>query len=235
MFFYSELMLLFKNVVFLLKLLRMRIKKILVFGATGGTGKEVVRQLLAGNYEVTAIVRNPDALEIQDSNLKVVKGDVLQPSAFEASVYGQDAVVSCLGARNTAPTTIYSDGISHITALMHRYGIRRLVCLSAVAVIIPPKGSWLLKFVSRYLLQKILKHAYADMLKMERIVSASDLDWTILRPPWLRDGPHTGKYRFSVHEYINRPYKISRADLADFIVIHLEDKTTYKAFVEVSY
>lgn len=210
-------------------------KSIMVFGGSGGTGKEVIKQLLAKGYSVTALFRNPDAFEIRHADLTIVKGDVLQPSTFAGKLEGQDGVVSCLGSRGRSPTTLYSVGMTNIIKAMKEHGVDRILCLSALGVSLPPKGSLLMRFAVKNLLQKILKYPYADMLKMEGIISASAVAWTIIRPPWLRNGTRTGKYRIAIQSHIDRPFKISRADLADFIVNHLQDEATYRTFAEVSY
>ena len=86
-------------------------KKIIVFGATGGTGKLVVQQALQAGYFVTVVVRNPAAFTIQHPQLEIIKGDVFQPPTFENAIKGKDAVISCLGIARNEPTTVYSEGI----------------------------------------------------------------------------------------------------------------------------
>ena len=210
-------------------------KKIIVFGATGGTGKLVVEQALQAGHQVTVIVRNPEAFTIRNKDLVIVKADVFQPHTFEDEIKGKDAVVSCLGIRERVPTTIYSEGVANIIKAMQQQNVNRIICLSAAAVIIPPKSSFLMKFVTKNILQRLFKYTYADMLIMEKILGESDLNYTIIRPPWLRDTKRTGKYRTTINEYLNNPSKISRADLAEYIVDHLTDEKTFRARVEISY
>jgi len=81
----------------------------------------------------------------------------------------------------------------------------------------------------------VFRHSYEDMLVMEQALRASDLNWTIIRAPWLRDTRPTGKYRTMKNGHLSDPSKISRADLADYIVKHLIDQNTFKARVEISY
>ena len=210
-------------------------KKIIVFGATGGTGKLVVEQALLAGHEITVVVRNPAAFTLCDKNLEIIKGDVLQPGSFENEIKDKDAVISCLGIKQRIPTTIYSEGITNIINAMQKQNVSRIICLSAAAVIIPPKSSLLMKFVTRNILQKIFKYSYADMLVMEKILAGSNLNYTIIRPPWLRDTKRTGKYRVTINEYLSDPSKISRADLAEYIVNHLTDEKIFRARVEISY
>ncbi len=210
-------------------------RKIIVFGATGGTGKQVVEQALEGGHKVTVIVRNPDAITISHRNLEIIKGDVLQPITFENAIKEKDAVVSCLGSKAGKPTVVYSKGTSNITSAMLKAGIDRIICISAGAVIVPPKSSFLMKFVAKNILQRIFKYMYADMLLMEKFLKESPLNWTVIRPARLTNKKRTGKYRTTVNEPLSNPSKICRADLSDYILKHLNDEKTFKAIVEISY
>ena len=211
------------------------VKKIIVFGATGGTGKFVVEQAIEVGYHVTVIVRNPDTLTLSDKNLEIIKGDVLQPTTFEDAVKGKDAVISCLGSTRKEPTSVYSQGASNIATAMKKTGIKRIVCISAGAVVVPPNSSFIVKFVVKNILQRLFKYIYADMLLMEKVLSKSDLDWTVIRAPRLTNNKRTGKYRIAINKHLSKPSSISRADLADYIVTHLNDENAFKARVEVSY
>ena len=210
-------------------------KKIIVFGATGGTGNQVVEQALLAGHKVTVIIRNPDAFAIQHQRLEIIKGDVFQPSTFQNAMKEKDAVVSCLGIKKREPTTVYSEGVGNIITAMQQAGINRIICLSAAAVIVPPKGSFLAKFIAKNILQPLFKYSFADMLLMEKMLLGSHLNWTVIRPPRLTDAERTGKYRTTMNEPLPNPSKISRADLADYIVNHLTDEKTFKARIEISY
>jgi putative NADH-flavin reductase len=206
--------------------------KLVVFGAQGGIGAQVVEQALASGHEVTAIVRRPSAMTLQDERLDVIKGDVLEPVTFQAAIVGQDAVVSALGIRNRAPTTVYSQGVANIIAAMNAAHIRRLLCVSASGL--DPGPLWQRLF-AKPMLWLILKEMYSDLARMETAVKASGLDWTIMRPPQFTDGPHTGHYQTSVNHHLARCRSISRADIADYIVTHLDDRSTYRAWTEMAY
>jgi putative NADH-flavin reductase len=210
-------------------------KKVIVFGATGGTGKLVVAQALAAGHKVTVVVRTPEAFDLTHQNLDIIKGDVFQPSTFDTAIAGKDVVVSCLGTQKREPTTVYSDGVRNISKAMEKSGVKRLICLSAGAVIVPPKSNILMKFVIKNILQRVFKHLYSDMLVMEKMLETSPLNWTVIRVPRLKDSKHTGHYRMAINEHLNSPSSISRADLADYIVTHLTDEKAFKSLVEVSY
>ena len=210
-------------------------KKIIVFGATGGTGKFVVEQAIEVGYHVTVIVRNPDTLTLSDKNLEIIKGDVFQPITFENAMKGKDAVVSCLGTHKREPTTVYSKGVNNIAMAMQQAGVNRIICISAAAVIVPPKSSFMLKFVVKNILQRIFKYMYADMLLMEKLLMESGLNWTVIRAPRLTNAKPKGKYRIAINDCLHNPSNISRADLADYIVNHLTDEKTFKAKIEICY
>ncbi|WP_257668073.1 NAD(P)-dependent oxidoreductase [Parapedobacter tibetensis] len=210
-------------------------KKIIVFGVTGGTGRLVVKQALEAGHQVTGVVRNPDAFTLKHQQLTIIQGDVLQPNSFENAIREQDVVISCLGTQQREPTTIYSEGVGNIIKAMQKEDINRMICISAGAVTVPPKSSFIMKFVVKNILQRIFKYAYADMLKMEKLLTETNLNWTVIRSPWLRNTRLTGKYRTTINEPLRNPSKISRADLADYIVNHLTDEKTFKAKIEISY
>lgn len=210
-------------------------KNIIVFGASGGTGLQVVEQALEAGHQVTAILRHPDVFPIRHEQLRIIKGDVLQPFTYENTFYGKDIVISCLGTRDRKPTTVYSEGVANIMEAMKKVDLNRIICLSAGAVEISLKASFIMKFLMKNILQKLFKYNYADMLLMEKQLRESDLNWTVIRPPRLLNGDKTGNYRTSLNEFIPNMSSLTRSDLADYIVRHLEDEKTYKAKVEISY
>ena len=104
---------------------------LIVFGATGGTGRHVVAQALSAGHTVTAVARRPEMLNKTHEQLHVVRGDVFESATFIQALAGQDAVVSALGVRSQTPTTLFSAGVAQIMAAMHMHGVNRLVCISA--------------------------------------------------------------------------------------------------------
>ena len=210
-------------------------KNILVFGASGGTGLEVVEQALEAGHKVSAVLRHPDKFPIRHEQLRIIKGDVLNSITYENTFFGMDVVISCLGTRNREATVVYSQGVTNILQAMQKVGMDRIICLSAGAVEIAPNTSFLMKFLIKNILQKLFKYSYADMLLMEGILHGSNLNWTVIRPPRLLNGDRTGKYRTSINEIIPNMSSLNRADLADYIIHHLDDEKTYKSKVEISY
>ncbi|MFD7844013.1 NAD(P)-dependent oxidoreductase [Nocardia sp. NPDC059764] len=196
---------------------------IALFGATGTVGRHAVTQALAAGHQVTVLVRDPATLTVTHERLRVVTGDVLDPAAVERTVLGQDAVIVALGAGRKG--VVRAEGTRHIIEAMNRTGVKRLICQSSLGV---GDSAGNLNFVWKYIMfGMLLRSAFADHVQQEQYVLASDLDWTIVRPSAFTDGPATDDYRrdFPGTES-GLKLKISRADVAGFLVEQLAD-TTY--------
>lgn len=162
-------------------------QKIIVFGATGKLGLQVVRQALDAGFEVTAFVRDPAKLVIQHPKLHVVTGDILDPASVERGLAGGfDAAISALGIFHREPRTELSDGTANVVRAMEKHGVTRLVVVSSVGAG-DSKGQG--NLLARGLQRLLLKHVLADKDRQEALVAASNLTWTILRPPQLTDEP----------------------------------------------
>jgi putative NADH-flavin reductase len=193
--------------------------KIALFGATGGTGQQIIRQACDAGHDVTAVVRDPARLTQSHPLLTVLPADVLDPAAIGPAVSGTDAVVSALGSRDgRAPTTFCADSAASVIRAMRAEGVRRLVVVSAGTLPTEGDGPVTRLILKPMLSALLLKHTIADKRQMEAIVGASGLEWTIVRPPMLTDGPRTGKYRSAVDRNVRGGMRISRADLADCVL-----------------
>ena len=194
--------------------------KLIIFGATGTIGRQVVQQALEQGHHVTAFARTPSKLDIQHPNLSLFQGDVMSLSAVEQAMQGQDAVVCALGAGAKFNNTVRSAGTKQIIQAMEQSGLKRLICQSTIGT----GESWgNLNFYWKYIMFGfILRHVLADHQLQERYVKQSNLDWTIIRPGAFIDGPRTGQYRhgFATNDKTSQ-LKISRADVADFILNQL--------------
>jgi putative NADH-flavin reductase len=210
--------------------------KILIFGPTGGTGAQLLSQALKAGHDVSLIVRDPSRIPVSEhAQATIITGDVLEPEMWRAAVSGHDAVLSCLGSRDRRhPTTVYSQGTTNIIEAMRDGGVRRLVCLSSAGLDIPPDTPLPQRLVTRLLIQRLYRHGYADMTSMERIVKASSIDWTIIRPPMLTNGPLTEPYRSAADHHLSNPRAISRTALAHYMLTHIEDQDTWQKTVEIS-
>jgi putative NADH-flavin reductase len=208
--------------------------RLTVFGATGRTGKLVVGQALAAGHEVTALARNPAGLPERE-RLTVIQGDVLDQASVERAVAGSDAVVSVLGVADRKPTTVFSEGVGTMLRAMKAGAVRRIVALSADGVEENPNVNIGQRLVTKLIVARIFRSRWDDMRRMERELAGSDTDWTVIRAPGLKDGDRTGKYRISNGAPIANASRISRADLADYIVTHLYDPASHRMVVGVSY
>jgi len=196
--------------------------KLAIFGSTGSMGHQLVVQALEQGHTVTAFARNPAKLEIEHANLTVVQGDALDSESVEKAVDGQDAVLCALGAG--AKGTIRSEGTRSIVRAMEKAGVSRLVCLSTLGV--GNSRANLSFFWKHIMFGLLLRRAYVDHVSQEDCVKESRLDWTIVRPGAFTDGNRTGVYRHgfpSTDRTIKG--KISRADVADFMLKQLADRT----------
>jgi putative NADH-flavin reductase len=207
--------------------------KLLILGATGGTGVEIVRQAIAQRHQVTAFVRSPERLEPFAEQIFVKQGDLLNSAALADAMKGHDAVLSGFGPRvpiAKGDAHLLHDFATALTAAMQQTGVQRLVVISTAFLfkdaILPPA----------YLLGRLLfPGVVADASAMERIFAASGLDWTILRPPQLTDKPHTGKYRLREAHLPPFGFKIARADVADCFLKTVPDPASIRKVLGVSH
>lgn len=207
--------------------------KLVVFGASGGTGQEIVKQALDQNHEVTAFVRDPKKLTIKHSKLRIVDGDVLQDqSAIASAVTGQDAIICALGVANSLKSAgLIAGGLAAIVPAAKRQEVRRLILISAFGVGDSSRNAPL---VPRLMYRLLLGDIYRDKRAGEDMVKASDRDWTIIHPVMLTNGPKTGTYRSGERLELHGIPKIPRADVAHFALSQLADKTFLRKTVVIS-
>lgn len=200
--------------------------RITVLGAGGGTGSRVVELAREAGHEVTAIVRAPNGRD--------TVADVMDPGSLGPHVAGADAVVSAIGPRAVRrPTSVQTDSTRSVIAAMGAHGVRRLVVVSNSGMV--TEGD---DFVSRHLVKPVLRrvftHPWGDMARMEDVVRASGLEWTIVRPPRLTDGPRTDAYRTAVGVNVRGGRTVSRADLAALVVRCLADPGTANQVISIA-
>ena len=205
--------------------------RIVIFGATGGTGHELVQQALDQGHEVTAVVRRPAAITLTHARLRVTTGDVLKPDSFAPALQYQDAVLSVVGVNSFKPMTFYRQSARNLVEQMDKAGVQRLICLTSVGVVDKPVGP--LFYI--WLIKPLLKHIYEDMRQMEQTIRESRLAWTIVRPSRLFDGKRTGQYRVGSSGELAHANKISRADLADCILGQLNTQANRQKAIAVAY
>jgi len=210
----------------------MEYQKIIVFGATGTVGRQLIEQALAMGYQVTAFTRTPAKMHLQHPNLTVIKGDVLEKDQVSNAVAGHDAVLCALGAGRHG--YVREAATLNIVTAMQANNVKRLVCQTTLGA----GDSYAnLNFFWKYIMfGTILRPVLIDHNKQENAVVNSNLNWTIVRPAAFTNGPLTQNYRhgFPADEK-NLTFKISRSDVADFMLSQIESNSYCKHTVGLSY
>lgn len=206
---------------------------LLIFGASGGTGRCLLEQALAAGHHVTAFTRSPEKVTAQHPHLKIIQGDVLNYDSAAAAMPGHDAVLSALGVYLFHKNTVLSDATRNIVRAMEAYGIKRFICESSLGI--ADSRDQLNLFVEFVMYPLLLRHFFPDKERQELAIRQSDLDWVIVRPARLTNGKQTGQYRhgFGPHEKIKG--SISRADVAEFMLKQLTDNTYLRQTPGLSY
>lgn len=197
--------------------------KVAVFGATGTIGKHLIAQSLKQGHEVSAFCRDRAKLqEFKNSNLKTIEGDVFNPSDVTQAVKGQDVVIIALGSGKSRKSLVRSVGTKHIIAAMKANGVSRIICQTTLGTY--ESNDNLNFFWKHIMFGWYLKQIFKDHELQEEYIQKSGLDWTIVRPGAFTNGEKTENY---LHGFSPKDksikLKISRADVADFILKQLED------------
>lgn len=206
-------------------------KRVLIIGATGPTGLRLVEESLVRGHAVTALVRRPEALGTLRDRVTVVQGDVLDPAPVSLAVTGAEAVLCALGPNRDSPSTLCSQGTSLLLSAMETQGVRRLVCITGALIGHPDNRlGWL---------YRLMRHAVRDTIQdrqlQEKLILGSTLDWTLVRPPRLSNGPARDIWRAGEDVRIGTMAHIGRADLARFMVQQVEDPSFIRRAVTVAY
>ena len=196
---------------------------LVVLGATGSTGPEIVRQAIEYGHSVTAFVRSPERLKPFRDRISVKQGNLLDAAELEPVIKGHDAVLSAFGPRvpiAKGDANLLRQFAVVLTTAMPRAGVRRVVVESVAFLfkdaIIPPA----------YLLGRLFfPGVVADASGMEKVLEKSGLDWTIARPPKLTPKPYTGRYRVREGHLPPFGFSISYADVADFMIKAVQNRS----------
>jgi putative NADH-flavin reductase len=190
--------------------------RLFILGATGGIGRELILQARERNHDLTAFVRSPQKLGELAQHVTVRQGDPHSIAELSVALTGHDAVFSALGPPGIGPTTVLRECAGSTVAAMKNTGVPRLLIVSA-AVLFHDIG-----ILPAVLRRTFLRNVAEDCTAMERIVTASGLDWTIVRPPRLTNGAITENYRVEDGRMPAGRQTISRADVAHFLLTELE-------------
>ena len=208
---------------------------VLIIVATGGTGRELVKEALERGHDVTALVRQPEKLRITHERLRVVRGDVLNYDSVVDAMRGQGAVFCALGHKQWfRPTRILSDGTRNILRAMQSAGVKRFVGETSLGV--GDSFGRLGLYYTLFTIPFILPFYFWDKGRQEAVIRASDLDWIIVRPAALTNFRARGQYRHGpkIGNYLWTDC-ISRADVADFMLNQLTDDTYLRKTPGVSW
>ena len=200
-------------------------KKIALFGATGQTGQKFLEAAINKGYEVKVLVRDRTKLKTNSPKLTVIEGDVLNEQDVSKAIEGSDIVVSLFGHVKGSPEWVQTNGTKNIIAAMQKYSVDRVISLSGGGLPFPEKdkpkfADHLIRTIMKIAVPKVLNDAiaHADVLK------ASNKKWVIVRGPRLTNDARNGNYRVG-WVGVNASTKISRFDLADFILTQVEDES----------
>ncbi len=197
--------------------------RLLVVGATGGTGRKLVEQAVQRGYHVTALARNPSKLEIAHPRLTVMQGDVMDYTSLEPALRGQHAVVCALGHKRWFSTNrILSEGTRNLLRAMEAHAVARLICETSLGV--GSSSGRMGLYYTLLVIPFILPLYFYDKVRQEKAVAASQVDWVIVRPGALIDAAPRGVSRHGagVGSFL-WTVRISRADVASFMLDQLTD------------
>ena len=192
--------------------------RVLILGATGPTGRQLVDQALAAGHGVTALARNAARVNVKHPNLSVAIGDATDSRALEGPMAGQDAVLSALGAGNSLRSEIASRSVAALIPAMRAQGVRRIIFLSAFGV---GETFHQASLVQRLAYRTVLRQIFADKAKADAMLRESGLDWTLVYPTVLANGAGTDGYRVGETLAMKGMPRISRADVAAFMLAQL--------------
>lgn len=193
--------------------------KIIVFGATGGVGQSVVKQAVENGFEVTAFVRTPEKLQTTHEKLTIIKGDAFNQQEVTAAIAGHDAVVSCLGSsQGMKKSTELQDMVKNIVAGMQEQGVKRIIYTASAGIYNELPG------ISGKLMMGMLKNALTDHRAAVDWIESRGLNYTIVRPMGLTNGPFSGQYREASEGVPEKAKSIARADVAHFILKALNNR-----------
>jgi putative NADH-flavin reductase len=206
---------------------------ILILGPTGGTGQQLVRQALEQNHTITALARTPEKLSLKHDRLAVIKGDVLDEDLLNKLVPNNDAILSALGVTKSWKSDgLITKAVGLIAKLMSVHSVKRLILVSAFGA-----GDSIEQAnpIQKFIFRVPLRSRYDDKTRSEEILKKFDLDWTVIYPVLLTNGPHTRRYRVGEKMDMKGMATISRADVADFALRELNQNSFVRKFPIIRY
>lgn len=208
--------------------------KILLLGATGRTGRLLAKQALFEGHEVTALARDPARMTVVHSRLRVIQGDVLDAASIDRAIAGHDVVLSALGFPAWRPPPVLSQGMRNVLDAMERHRMRRIVVLSAAGALREDAG-FVVGNLGIGLFRRLLPGVYAEHRKMLQEIQERDLDWIAVRAVLLTNRPKRSRYRVANEGIPRWGFRISRGDVAEFMIRQLTGEEYVRKMPSIAY
>ena len=199
--------------------------QVLIIGASQGIGLETAQQAIAAGHQVRAFARSATGIALSNPNLQKVRGDALKTEDVQAALIGVQVVIQTLGVRLGdlfRPVHLFSEATRVLIAAMRTQGVKRLICVTGFGA---GDSRASISCLQRIPFQIVFGRAYEDKSMQERLIKESGVEWTIVRPGVLTNGPRTGRYRILSDPAQWRNGSISRSNVAEFLVRQIEDQT----------
>ncbi|MBB5318489.1 NAD(P)-dependent oxidoreductase [Tunturibacter empetritectus] len=204
--------------------------KIALFGASGATGRLLTQRCLAAGYQVTALLRTPETFPLRD-RVQVIQGSAFDPNPVRQTIADADVVLSALGANSLKKEDVLEHAVPQIVAAMQETStqpkpVRRIIVLGsagALSTSLDKQPAWRRWIVQNIVYNTFLKWPVASQISQWNTLSHSSLDWTMVMPPMLTNTPGHGTYRIDGDALPPSGSRISREDVADFIMQQIDD------------
>lgn len=208
--------------------------KILIIGGSRGVGKALLESSISRGFDVTVLARYPEKIKSAGPQVCIIEGDVLNKDDLKEAIEGQDAVCSCIGVPITfKPVSLFSTAAANLVEIMKNGKDQKLIAVTGI-------GAGDSKGHGGFLYDRLFKPIflstiYQDKDREEAIISSSGLNWLIVRPAGLTNGPQTGKYKVldDLDGIVSK--RISRLDVADFILNQIENPSQFGKAVLITY
>ena len=211
--------------------------KIAIFGASGATGQLLMKRCLDAGYGVTALLRKPDSFPFRDQ-VRLVQGSAFDAAAVRETVDGADVVLSALGARSLKKEDVLEQAVPLIVAAMKQTGVRRIIALGSAGALpdsLKKQPAWRRWLVENIVYKTMLKWPVASQISQYATLSSSGLDWTMVMPPMLTNSTGSGVYRIDGEALPRNGSRISREDVADFMMLQIDSREWLGKGVYISY
>ena len=197
-----------------------------IIGASHGIGNQLLKLALEEGHKVTVLLRKSNKLKISNSNFHIIKGDILDPSSVTNTAVDQDGICVCIGILpSRKPVEVFSKGIENVLSSIGDNTEQKLIVVTGIgAGDSKGHGGFL---YDRVISPLLLKEIYKDKDREEALIKESHSNWMIVRPGFLTDGPRTGRYRVIENSAGMTVGKISRSDVADFMLEQLKEPTHF--------